>query len=180
MPDLSEDHVLPPASADRGRGDVLLHDFEQEGLPEVWEAKVVEYAMVPDTFEGTRSIRLKTTKRFDYKEVGFIMFELPVSDLREFDSLNLVVRGDNSYGNFVVGLIGERRYHHIVKSPLHRDRWQRVKIDLGTFFAPEETTVVLKKPVTEEMRLLEINLELDREEPGSTLTYFIDQVYLAR
>ena len=176
-PDKTEDRVLPADALKTEENITVIKDFEEGRLSDLFEAKNIDYAVAPDSFDGTRSVRLEATKKGKQREYGGIMLELSAGDFGKHESINLVVKGAIPTKHLVIGLTGERRYTHIVSSAIAPDRWQILRIDLCTFFVPEDPSMLLEKPVTETMQLLEVNIEME-EEPGSTFWLLIDKIYL--
>lgn len=177
-PDKMEDRIFPADVLKTEENITVIKDFEEGKLSDLFEAKNIDYTVAPDSFDGTRSVRLEATKKGKEKEYGGIMLALSSDDFGKHESINLVVKGEIPARSLVIGLTGEKRYTHIVSSAIAPDRWQIVRIDLCTFFVPEDSSVLLEKPVTETMRLLEVDLEMEEEEPGSKLVLLVDKIYL--
>jgi len=182
-PDKMEDRIFPADALKIAEKITVIKDFEEGELTDLFEAKNIDCAVVPVSFDGARSIRIESTKKGKKgtkREYSGIALSLSTADFGEHKSINFVLKGEIPSRHLVIGLTGERRYTHIVSSAIAPDSWQILRIDLCTFFLPEDPSVLLERPVTEEMQLLEVNLEMEVQEPGDKLAFWVDKIYLGR
>ena len=174
-------YLKPPKGQKSVKGSVLLAGFEAGAIKKVSPERRLTVSNSTKSSAGKGSLRLshKGNKLPDPAErVGYISIEVAETQLTGFSNFNMLVKGDKSGGNLLIGIIAsDGRCFRPSANVKAKDGWNLIKIPFADFKpAQAEGPSDMKSA---KIRAVEFTLDVFG---GSNDEYslLIDEIYLSK